>query len=172
MINYCTVSEKHLLLLHLLCLSLWLCVSDCVPGSRESQLSSVAQSCLTLCGPMDCSTPGVPVHHQLLEFAQTPVHRVGHPTISSSVVPSPPASNLSQHQGLSQWVSSLHRVAKVWSFSFNISPSNKYSGLISFRIEESSPRPQFKSINSLALRFLYSPTLTSIHDYWKNQSFD
>ena len=74
------------------------------------------------------------------------------------------------------------RWPKDWSFSFNISPSNKYSGLISFRIDwldllavdsqESSPTPQFKSINSSVLSFLYSPTLTSIHDYWKNYSFD
>ena len=73
---------------------------------------------------------------------------------------------------------------KYWSFSFSISPSNEYSGLISLGIDwldllavqqdsqESSPTPQFKSINSLALSFIYSPTLTSIHDYWKNHSFD
>ena len=80
--------------------------------------------------------------------------------------------------------SALHiRWPKYWSFSFNISPSNEYSGLISFTIDwldllavqvpqESSPTPQFKSINSLALSFLYSPTLTSIHDHWKNHSLD
>ena len=80
---------------------------------------------------------------------------------------------------------SVHfRWQKYWSFSFSISPSNECSGLISFRMDwldllcspkdsqESSPTPQFKSINSLALSFLYSPTLTSIHDYWKNHSFD
>ena len=100
------------------------------------QFSSVAQSCLTLCDPMDCSRPGLPVHHQLPEFTQTHVHWVGdaiqpsHPLSS----PSPPAFNLSQHQGLFQWVSSSHQVAKYWSFSFSISPSNEYSGLISFRI--------------------------------------
>ena len=79
----------------------------------------------------------------------------------------------------------LHiRWPKYWSFSFNISPSNEYSGPVSFRmdwlnllavqgtLQESSPTPQFKSINSSALSFLYSPTLTSIHDYWKNHSFD
>ena len=78
----------------------------------------------------------------------------------------------------------LHiRWPKYWSFSFSISPSNEYSGLISFGIDwfdlcspkdsqESSPIPQFKSINSLALSFLYSPTLTTIHDSWKNYSFD
>ena len=69
----------------------------------------------------------------------------------------------------------LHiRWLKYWSFSFSISPSNEYSGLISFRIDsqESSPMPQFKSINSLVLSFLYSPTLISIYDYWKNHSLD
>ena len=79
------------------------------------QFSSVAQSCLTLCDPMNCSTPGFPVHHQLLEFTQTQVHWVGdaiqpsHPLLS----PSPPAFNLSQHQGLFKWVGSLYQVAKV-----------------------------------------------------------
>ena len=78
----------------------------------------------------------------------------------------------------------LHiRQSKYWSFSFNISPSNEYSGLISFRMHwldllsgqgtyKSSPTPQFKSINSSALSFLYTPTLTSIHDCWKNHSLD
>ena len=78
----------------------------------------------------------------------------------------------------------LHiRQPKYWSFSFSVSPSNEYSGLISFRRDwldllagqgtlESSPTPQFKSVISLVLHFLYSPTLTSIHDYWKNHSFD
>ena len=75
------------------------------------------------------------------------------------------------------------RWPKYWSFSFSISPFNEYSELISFRIDwfdllsvqgtlKSSPTPQFKNINSSALSFLYSPTLTSIHDYWKNHSFD
>ena len=73
------------------------------------------------------------------------------------------------------------RWPKCWSFSFSISPSSEYSGLISFKMDwldllavqgESSPTPQFKSINSSALSFLYGPTLTSIHDYWKNHAFD
>ena len=65
------------------------------------------------------------------------------------------------------------RWPKYWSFCFSISPSNEYSGLISVRMDwESSPTSQFKSINSLVLSFLYSPTLISIHDYWKNHSFD
>ena len=82
------------------------------------QFSSVAQLCLTLCDPMNCSIPGLPVHHQLPEFTQTHVHWVGdaiqpsHPLSS----PSPPALNLSQHQGPFQWVSSSHQVAKVLEF--------------------------------------------------------
>ena len=87
---------------------------------------------------MDCSTPGLPVHHQLPEFTQTHVHCVSeaiqspHPLLS----PSPPTFNLSQHQGLFKSVTFSHQVAtKHWSFSFNISPSNEYSGLISFRMD-------------------------------------
>ena len=82
------------------------------------QFSWVAQSCLTLCDPMNCSTPGLPVHHQLPEFTQTHVHRVrdaiqpSHPLLS----PSSPAPNSSQHQSLFQWVNSLHEVAKVLEF--------------------------------------------------------
>ena len=90
------------------------------------QLSSVAQSCATLRDPMDCSTPGHPVHHQLPEFTQTHVHRVSHPTISFSVVPCSsclqcfPASESSP---MSQFFASRPN----WSFSFSISPSNEYS---------------------------------------------
>ena len=86
--------------------------------SDSVQFSSVTQSCLTLCDPMNSSTPGLPVHHQLPEFTQTHVHWVGdaiqpsHPLSS----PSPPALNLSQHQGLFKWVSSSHQVAKVLEF--------------------------------------------------------
>ena len=82
------------------------------------QFISVAQSCLTLCDPMNCSTPGLPVHHQLPEFTQTHVHWVSdaiqpsHPLSS----PSPPAPNPSQHQSLFQWVNSSHEVAKVLEF--------------------------------------------------------
>ena len=82
------------------------------------QFSSVTQSCLTPCNPMNHSIPGLPVHHQLPEFTQTHMHRVGdvirpsHPLSS----PSPPAPNPSQHQGLFQWVNSLHEVAKVLEF--------------------------------------------------------
>ena len=80
--------------------------------------SSVTQSCPSLCDPMDWSTPGLPVHHQLPEFTQTHVHWVGDAIQPSHPLspPSPPAFNLSQHQGLFQWVSSLHQVAKVLEF--------------------------------------------------------
>ena len=84
----------------------------------SAQSSSVAQSCPTLCDPMDCSTPSLPVHHQLLESTQTHVHRVGdaiQPSHSLSS-PSPPAFNLSQHQGLFKWVRSSQQVAKVLEF--------------------------------------------------------
>ena len=108
------------------------------PGRLLSQIKLVqfTQSCPTPGDPIDCSTPGLPVHHQLTEFTQTHVHwvrdaiRPSHPLSS----PSPPVFNLSQHQGLFKWVSSSHQVAKYWSFSF-ISPSNEYSGLISFRMD-------------------------------------
>ena len=225
---------------------------------------SVMSNSLSFCDSMHCSTPGLPVHHQLPEFVQTHVRWVSdaiqpsHPLLS----PFPPSFNLSQHQGLFIWV----RWPKYWSFSFSISLSNEYSGLISFRMEwldllavqgtlnsllqhhsskasilwhsaffivqlshpyvttgktialtrqafvgklmslafnmlsrlfiaflprsiqywfplgltgwislQSkwlSPAPQFKNINSSALSFLSSLTLTSIHDYWKNHSFD
>ena len=89
------------------------------------------------CNPMDCSTPRLPVHHQLLEFSQTHVHRVGDaipPSLPLSF-PSPPTFNLSQHQSLSN-ESVLHlRWPKDWSFSFSIGPSIVYSGLISFRMD-------------------------------------
>ena len=160
------------------------------------QFSSVAQSCLTLWDSMDCSMPGFPVHNQLPELAQTHVYWVSdaiqpsHPLLS----PSSPAFNFAKHQGLYQQVSSLHQLTKVLeiqlqlqSFQWKFGLSNIqwiFKGLICFRIDwfwtpfsprdsqEFSPTPQFKSINSSALSFLYSPTLTSIHDYWKNYSFD
>ena len=90
-------------------------LSDC---TYTIQFSSVAQLCTTLCDPMNHSTPGLPVHHQLLEFTQTYAHQVGdaiqpsHPLLS----PSPPAPNPSQHQGLLQRVNSSHQVAKVFEF--------------------------------------------------------
>ena len=130
---------------------------------------------------MNYSTPGLPAHHQLLESTQTHVHCVGdtiqpsHPLHLPSIFPSIKVFSNE---------SALHiRWPKYWSFSFNISPSNEHPGLISFRMDwldllavqgtlKSPPTPQVKSINSSAPSFLYSPTLTSIHDYWKNHSFD
>ena len=101
------------------------------------QFSSVAQLYLTLCDPMDWSTPGFPVHHQFLELAQTHVHRVSgaiqppHPLLS----PSPPAFNLSQHYSLFQWVSFSHQVSKVLELQLQHWSFNEYSGLISFRMD-------------------------------------
>ena len=101
------------------------------------QSTSVSQSCPTLCDLMNHSTPGLPVHHQLLESTQTHVHRdsdaiqPSHPLSS----PSPPALNLSQHQGLFIESALCMRWPKHWSFSFSISPSNEHPGLISFRMD-------------------------------------
>ena len=101
------------------------------------QFSSVTQSCPTLCDPLDCSMPGCCIDHQLLELAQTQVHQVSddiqpsHPLSS----PSPSAFNLSHHRGLSNESILRMRWPKYWSFSFSISPSNDYSGLISFRMD-------------------------------------
>ena len=98
---------------------------------------SVAQSCPTLCNSMDCSKPGLPVHDQLPELTQTHIYQVGdtiqpsHPLSS----PSPPAFNLSQHQGLFQWSVPCIRWPKYWNFHFSISPFNEYSRLISFRMD-------------------------------------
>ena len=93
------------------------------------QFSSVTQLCLTDCDPMDCSTPGFPVHHQLPELAQTHVHWVSYAIQQSHPLssPSPLAFNLSQHQGLSNESALRIRWPKYWSFSFNISPSSEYS---------------------------------------------
>ena len=98
------------------------------------QFSSVAQSCPTLCNPMNRSTPGLPVHYQLPEFTQTHVHRVidaiqpSHPLSS----PSPPAPNPSQHQSLFQWVNSSHEVAKVLEFQLQHHSLHKGTGLVYF----------------------------------------
>ena len=126
------------------------------------QFSSVSELCPTLCSPMNCSTPGLPVHHKLPEFTQTHVHWIddaiqpSHPLSS----PSPPAPNPSQHQGLFQWVNSLHEVAKVLEFqlyhqSFQRTPRTDLlqNGLVGFPCspgdsQESFPTPQFKSIKA------------------------
>ena len=131
---------------------------------------------------MNHSTPGLPVHHQLPEFTQTHVHRVSDAIQPSHLLssPSPPAPNPSQHQGLFQWVNSSCEVAKVLELQLQHQPFQwtpktdlLQDGLVgspcsSRDPQESSPTPQFKSINSSVLNFLHHPTLTSIHDHWKN----
>ena len=153
------------------------------------QFSSVAQLYPTLCDPMDCSTsrPPCPSPTPGVYPNLCPLSWWCHPTISSSVVPSsscPQSLNLSQHQGLFKWVSSSHQVAKELEFqlqhqSFQWTPRTDLlsNGLVGSPCsprdsQESSPTPQFKSINSSVLSFLHSPTLTSIHDHWKNHSLD
>ena len=150
------------------------------------QFSSVAQSCPTLCDPINCSTPGLPVHHLLPEFTETHVHRVSVPSIHLILCrpllllpPIPPSIRVFSNE------STLHmRWPEYWSFSFSIIPSKEHRGLVSFRMDwlespcsprdsqESSPTPQFKSISSSVLSFLHSPTLTSIYDHRKNHSLD
>ena len=146
----------------------------------------VAQLCLTLCDPMDCRTQGFPVHHQLLESPQTHVHWVGDAIQSSHPLSSlsPHTFNHSQHQGLFKWDSFSHQVAKGLEFqlqhqSFQLIFRTDLieDGLVGSPCsprdsQVSSPTRQFKSVNSSVLSFLYSPTLTSIHDYWKNHSLD
>ena len=153
-------------------------------GNFQS-VNLVAQSCLTLCNCMDCSTPGFPVHHQLPELAQSHVHRVGDviqpfiPCLPRLLLPSivPSIRVFSNESALSIWW------PEYWSSSFSISPSNEYSGLISFRIDwldllavqgtlKSLLQHQLKSINSSGLSFPYGPTLTFTHEYWKNHSLD
>ena len=161
---------------------------------RSDQIRSVAQSCPTLCDPMNRSTPGLPVHHQLTEFTQTHIHQVGddihpssrwrHPAISSSVVPfsscpqSLPASESFPMTQLFTWDGQSTEISALASFlpkkSQGWSPS-EWTGWIFLQSkdsQESSPTPQFKSINSSALSLLHSPTLTSIHDHRKNHSLD
>ena len=152
----------------------------------NNQFSSVSQSCPTLCDPMDCSMPGLPGHHQLLELTQTHVHWISDAIQPSYPLSSPslPTFNLSQHQGLYQWVSSSQQVAKILqfqlqhqSFQWILRTDLLQNGLAgspcSLRdSRESSPTPQFKRISSSALSLLHSPALMSIHDYWKNHSLD
>ena len=141
---------------------------------------------MTLCNPMDCSMPGFPVHHQLPELNQTHVHQVSDAIQPSHPLffPSPPTFNLSQPQGLFQWVSSLHQVTTVLEFQLQ-HQSFKWIFRTDFledglvwspgcprNSQESSSAPQFKGINSSALSLFYRPDLTSIYDYWKNHSFD
>ena len=155
-------------------------------ASLVIQFRSVTQSCLTLCDPMNRSTPGLLVHHQLSEFTQTHVHRV-----DDAIQPSHPRSSLCPPAPIPPSIrvfsneSTLHmRWPKYWSFSLSISPSNEYPGLVSFRMDwldllavqrtlkSLLQHHSSKSINSSVLSFLHSPTLTSILDHRKNHSLD
>ena len=183
----------HLYNLHMFILFIWFHLYEILRVLKfrnendGCQFSSVSQSCPTLCDPMNHSMPGLPVHHhQLAEFTQIHVHWVSdaiqpsHPLTS----PSPLAPNPSHHQSLFQWVNSSREVAKVLelqlqhhSFQRNPRADLLQNGLVGSPcrprdFQESSPTPQFKSINSSVLNFLHSPPLTSIHDHWKNHSLD
>ena len=149
------------------------------------QFSSVANSCPTLCDPMNHSTPGFPVHHQLPEFTQTHVHWVGdaiqpsHPRSSPSPpAPIPPSIRVFSNE------STLHmRCPKDWRFSFNISPSSEHPGLISFRMNwldllavqgtlKSLLQHHSSKASILRHSVFFTVQLTSIHDHWKNHSLD
>ena len=168
-------------------------VSSLGPWAFESCLTrpamsccSVAQSCPTLCSPVDCSRPGFPVLHQLLEFAQAHVHWVGDAT-----QPSRPLSSLLLLLSIFPSIrvfsseSAFHiRWPNYWSLSFSSSPSSESQGwfplgwtgwisLLSKGLSRVfSSATWFESISSLALNFIYGPTVTSIQDYWKSHSFD
>ena len=148
---------------------------------------SVTQSCPTLCNPMDCSMPGFTVFCYLPELTQTPVHWVGDPIQPSYILlsPSPPSPNLSHHQGLFQWVGSLYQVAKVLglqlqhqSFQWIFRVDFLWDWLVwSLAVQETlksllQHHSSKASILRLAPSLVYGPTLTSIHDFWKNHSFD
>ena len=130
----------------------------------SGQFISVAQSCLTLCDPMDCNTPGFHVHHQLPELAQTHIHWVDDAIQPSYPLPSPslPTFTLSQHQGLFQWVSSSHQMAKLLELQFqhqSFQRPFRTHCLYDWLVWSPSPAPQFKSISSSPLILLYGPTL-------------
>ena len=152
------------------------------PCFSSVQFSSVAQSCLALCNPMNCSMPVLPVYHQLLEFTQTHVHWVGDainhlilccPLLLLPLIP-PSIKVFSNESTLRMWW------PKYWSFSFSISPSNEHLGLVSFRrdwvdllVVQGTLKSLLQYHSSKASIFQHShPTLTSIHDHWKNHSLD
>ena len=155
------------------------------PPFNSVQFSSVTQFCLTLCDPMNCSTPGslsITNSRSLLslmsiESVMPSSHLIlCHPLLL--LPPIPPSIRVFSNESTLRM-----RWPKYWNFSFSISPSSEHPGLISFRMDwldflavqgilESSPTPQVKSINFSVLSFLHCPTLTSIHDHWKNHSLD
>ena len=129
------------------------------------QISSVAQSCLILCNPMNHITPGLPVHHQLPEFTQTHVHRVSDAIQPSYPLssPSPPAPNPSQHQSFSNDSTLRMKWPKYWSFSFSIIPSKEMPGLISFRMD------WLISLQSKGLSRVFSNTTVQKHQFFGAQ---
>ena len=131
------------------------------------QFSSVAQSCLTICDPMNFSMPGLPVLHQLPESTQTHLHRVSDAIQPSHFLssPPPPASNPSQHQGLCQWVNSLHEVAKVLEFQLYNQSFKEHPGLISFRME------WLDVLKSKGLSRVFSNTTVEKHQFIGTQPF-
>ena len=158
-------------------------IQHSIGGPQSVQISSVIQSCPTLWDPVDCNTTGLPVHHQLPKFTQT----------HESVMPS---SHLILCLPLLLWPSILPNI-RIFSMSQLFASGGQNIGVsVSTSVlpmnaqdrfplgwtgwtpcspedsQESSPTPQFESINSSVLGFLYSPTVTSIHDYWKNHSLD
>ena len=164
-----------------------MCVSYVFAGNRimEKDFSSVAQSCPTLCDPMDCSMPGLLVPHQLPESTQTQSIELVMPSNHLILCrPFPAAAVFPSIRVFSNESPLRIRWPKDWSLRFNISPSNEsvrtdflQDGLVGSPCsprdsQESSPTPHFKSISFSVLSFLYSPTLTSIHDYWKNHRLD
>ena len=139
------------------------------PEAISDLFCSVTNSGWTLCNPMDCNTPGFPVHHHLLkhellklmsiELMMPSSHLIlCHLLLLPSIFPS--------IRVFSNESARCIRWQKYWRFSFSISPSNEYSGLISFRMDslESSPTPQFKSINPSVVSLPYGPTLTPVYD--------
>ena len=149
------------------------------------QFSSVAQLCQTLRNPMDCSTPGLPVHHQLTEFTQLmfieTVMPSNHLMLCLSLLPLP--SIFPSIRVFSNESALRIRWPKYWSFNFSFSPSNEYSGLISFRVNwlisslskglsRVFSNTTVQKRQSSVFSFLYGPTLISGHDYWKNHCFD
>ena len=142
----------------------------------KDQFSPASQLCPTLCNPMDCSMPGFPVYHQLPDLTQTHIHQVSNTIQPSHPLSSPsPTFNLSQPQGLFQWVSSSHQLAKVLKFQLQCQ-SFEWKFRTDFLydwLDESfcSPRDSQRSTATTQFSFLYSPTLTSIHENRKNHSF-
>ena len=143
--------------------------------------NSVTQLCPTLCDPMECIMPGLSVHHQLPEFTQTHAHWVGD-ALLSSVIPFfhfqsfPASGSFQMSQFFASGDQSIGVSASTWVLPMNTQDWSplEWTGWIFFQSKglSSSPTPQFKSINSSALSFLHSPTLTSMHDHWENHSLD